>query len=691
MKKLIFLLAVIFLLSTNAYSNGVAIVNANTGIYFKLLTSNVFVSVEGQISITRTTLEFKNTLLTDTMTKFAFPLPDGASATGLRWLISGVWRQAAITPNPQDTTLPGGNMNTNLRTHLGTTPLFFGIPQRIKRDSVLVVELTYVQLLPYSFGNVSYIYPNDYHLIQTAILSIQRLDFYINSPRTIDSLILQSTQPITNYYNYGDSGYIQSILGESQANQNYNIKYSLNLNQLGLYAYSTKLPVSQVPDTMGGFFTFIAEPNPGTTQQTIRKVFTLMIDRSGSMSGIKMDQAKQAATFIVNNLNEGDRFNLVDFDDVVSGFRTYHTLFTNQTRDSALIYINSLYARNNTSISGAFGFAVPQFLTSNDSTANIIIFLTDGQPTAGITDITQLLSYVHNLIITAETHIYLYCFGIGSDVNTQLLTPLSAQNSGLTEYLGTDDIYSRISNFYLKIRNPVLLSPTISFNPNNVIQVYPSPLPNLYKGQQMIVSGRYLQAGPVTVTLSGKAFNQNVSYQYTFNRIDSANVRYQFLTKIWAKQKIDNLLVQYYSLNPNSPEALAIKAQIIWLSVNYGVICPFTQFNGGVTFTPKEGNEKEFNFPGNYKLAGNYPNPFNPSTTIKFLVNKSLNKVVYLRIYNVLGKLVSEIPLMVGDKGVYKINWNANTDSRIAVSTGIYFYTIDFGDEILIGKMMLIK
>ena len=79
-----------------------------------------------------------------------------------------------------------------------------------------------------------------------------------------------------------------------------------------------------------------------------------MIDRSGSMSGIKMDQAKQAATFIVQNLNEGDKFNLVDFDDVVSAYRTTNVPYTNPTRDSALLYINSLYARNLTSISGAF-------------------------------------------------------------------------------------------------------------------------------------------------------------------------------------------------------------------------------------------------------------------------------------------------------------------------------------------------
>ena len=118
-----------------------------------------------------------------------------------------------------------------------------------------------------------------------------------------------------------------------------------------------------------------------------------------------MDQAKNAATFIVQNLNEGDKFNLIDFDDVINSFRPTHVSFTVQSRDSALIYINTLYARNTTSISGAFTIAVPQFTSSNDSTANIIIFLTDGQPTADITDITQLVQYIDNLITSSERKI----------------------------------------------------------------------------------------------------------------------------------------------------------------------------------------------------------------------------------------------------------------------------------------------
>jgi len=55
-------------------------------------------------------------------------------------------------------------------------------------------------------------------------------------------------------------------------------------------------------------------------------------------------------------------------------FRPTHVPFTVQSRDSALIYINALYARNNTSISGAFATAVPQFTSSNDSTANYYHF-----------------------------------------------------------------------------------------------------------------------------------------------------------------------------------------------------------------------------------------------------------------------------------------------------------------------------
>lgn len=670
------------------YSNGVSIVNAATGVYLKLTQSNVLVNCESQVSVVTGTQYFLNNLGTDQNIKYAFPLPEGASAIGLRWKINGTWYIAQINPNSQDTGLPGGNMNANLRTHLGSTPLFFTIPQTVKKDSVLIIELKYVKLLPYSFGNVNFAFPNDYHLIQSAILNSQVLDFNLSSPRTIDSIRLLSTQPITEFSNNGNTAHIRSELNEAAANQNYSLKYSLNLNQLGLYSYSTKIPQNQLPDSLGGFFTFIAEPDPGSNQ-VIKKTFTLIVDRSGSMSGNKIIQARNASKFIVENLNDGDKFNIVDFSDNVLSFRNGHVNYTNGSRDSALAYINTFIASGGTNISGAFSTAVPQFNTASDSTANIIIFFTDGQATSGITNTTQLLAHVRNLIVSTETNIFLYCFGIGSDVNVQLLTLLGSQNNGLAEFLGNDELYSRITDFYLRIRNPVLLSPSISFSPANVIEVYPSPLPNLYKGQQMIVSGRYLQAGQVTVTLSGYAFNHPVSYQYSFNRIDSADSRYQFLTKIWAKQKIEYLLILYYALNPNDPAAIALKNQIIQLSIAYGVLSPFTSY-GSITGTPEAGNEISVNAE-TYVLSGNYPNPFNPSTTIRLKVNKNIFNTGYIRIYNTLGQLVKVIEFRINGKGNYEILWNGELISGKKAPSGVYFYVVDIGDVLLSSKMILMK
>lgn len=685
MKKIFYLLLSLLFIS-NAYSNGVGVVNASLGTYLKLTGTKIETSVQLQISITKTSQLFLNNLGSDKTVAYAFPLPDGASGIGLKWKLNGEWHTAPISPTPQDTTLPGGNMNTNLRTYLGAKPMFFTIPDQVKRDSTLIVEMTYVQFLKYDFGSVFYNYQNDYRLIQNQTVEYQELAFNLSSPRTIDSIRLVSSNPLTMIINNGNNAAVISNQYSAVPSVDFKIKYSLNLNELGLYSYSTMIPDSLLPDTLGGFFMFIAEPNPGTTADIIKKVFTLVLDRSGSMSGTKIIQAKNAASFIVNNLNAGDKFNIIDFETNVYQFRSRHVLYTPQSRDSALQYVANISAGGSTNISGAFSTAVPQFNAANDSTANIIIFLTDGMPTVGITERTALLSHVHSLITSTETEIFLYSFGIGTDVDQQLLTLMSSQNNGYAEFLLNDELESRITNFYLRIKNPVLLSPTVAFSSQNINNVYPNPLPNLYIGQQMIVAGRYTEAGPLTVTLSGRAFNQPVSYQYSFNRNDSADTRYQFLTKVWAKQKIENLLIQYYSLNPISPEAIALKQQIINLSIAYGVISPFTSFGNPNAITGPEETINENSIPGDYKLLSNYPNPFNPQTTIKFIVDKNISGIALIKIYNSAGILVDIAELFINGKGVYQFVWKAEK-----FSSGVYFYSVDFGDEILFSKMLLLK
>jgi len=697
MKKTFLFISLLFCpFFSSLLANGVMVVDAENEIYLTLQSSLVLVNVENQVAVITTIQSFKNNLGTDTKIKYAFAMPEDGSATELKWQVHGIWYKANFKPGPQDTTLPGGGgqIHPDLLNYLGSTPLYFNIEDSLKADSVITVQLTYVQLLKYEFGTVKFEYPNDYHLIQQEPITAQELLFKLISARTIDSLSLlnHNAQEVLNT---GDSARIHFTIFEQPADKNYIVHYSLNPEELGLFGMSTMLPDSLVPDSLQrGFFLFAAEPNPQDASNIINKVFTLIIDRSGSMYGDKMVQAKNAAGFIVENLNEGDKFNIIDFDDVITPFRETHIPFNEDNKIAALNYISTLEARGLTNISGAFGTAISQFSTTNDSTANIIIFLTDGQATAGVTSTSAILEYVNNLVSERDTTLTIFNFGIGLDVNYQLLTLLAADHNGLTEFLGRDELFERITSFYLKIRNPVLLNTKVEFQPFTIVETYPNPLPNLYKGQQLLVSGRYTEAAPVTVNLSGTAFGQPVSYNYQLSLSDSSIEKNRFLTKIWAKLKIENLLVQYYSLNEESAEAEALKDQIIDISIKFGVLSPFTNLSGdpgGPSSISEKIDKTNPMQKYDFELVGNFPNPFNPGTKIIFKVNKAVQDIAVIRIYNMLGELIKEYKIYIGGIGQYEAYWNGITESGVTAPSGNYIYVVSLGNTVLSGKMNLLK
>ena len=671
-------------------ANGVAIIDAENGTCLNLVNSEVDVNVESQVAIITSTQTFHNTFSGSRIVKYGFPLPGSANATSLRWKINGAWYEASFEPTPQDTTAPGpgGSINQNLKSYLGDTPIYFDIEEAVKADSSLIVKISYVQLLPYEFGNVDFIYKNNYSNIQSAILDKQEINFQLISPRTIDSLKMLSMHDNITIMNDGNSATLQSITLEKAATNDYHIQYCLSPNELGLFSFSTMLPFDKTPDDYGGFFVYIAEPDLSEATGVINKYFTIIIDRSGSMYGDKMTQAKNAASFIVENLNEGDWFNIVDFASDAKSMSKFHVEFNQSNQNTALEYIDGIVPSGGTNISSAFDSAAAQFSKAGDNTANIIIFLTDGQATQGITNTDQLITHVNQTIAEVDTTINIYSFGIGSDVQKNVLTAISTENNGFAEFLENDVLEERLTNFYLKIRNPVLLNTSMSFSSPVITETYPDPLPNLYKGQQMIVSGRYTEAVPVDVNLKGKAFGEDILYNYALNLADSTVPQYQFLPKIWAKLKIEHLLIEYYLLDEETAEAEEIKDEIIDVSLSYGVISPFTSFGDATDVEKQVENVKPIR---EFQLLGNYPNPFNPSTTIQFKVNKPLNRVVTVKIFDTLGRLVRTLSILVTRPGQYEIQWDGKMENGIMAASGNYFYLIDFGEAILAGKMQLLK
>ncbi len=703
MKKILLpfaLLIVVF--ASRAFANGVGVVDATTGEYVWLVSSRVEVSVENQVALVTARHVFRNQFFSDIRLKYAFPMPDGASATGLRWQMDGVWYQANFAAAEADTTLPGSgsSIHPDLLRYLGPSPLFFDIEQKLARDALITVEITYVQLLPYEFGNVEFTYPNEYESIQSRPLDEQSFDFVLNSGRTILDLDLLSHSS-TSTFNNGASAVVRASLTESRADRDYHVRYTINPEELGLFDFSTQWPDSLGVDNLGdGFFLFVAEPDPSENNEAVDKVFTLIVDRSGSMTGNKIIQARNAASFIVNNLNQGDRFNIVDFSDNVASFREIHVPYNGINREAALDYIAGFRAQGSTNISGAFGTAIPQFAATNDSTANIIVFLTDGKPTIGLTNPDDILLHVRELKTEHATEPLIFTFGVGPDVNRQLLTRLATENDGLVEFLGSAELETRITQFYEKIRNPVVLGTQIAFSLPTIAEVYPDPLPNLYKGQQMIVSGRYNEPVPVEVTLSGTAFGQPVDFSYTLNLADSNATAYQFLPKIWAKLKIEHLYLRYLALDPFSAEASAVREEIVQTSLGYGVISPFTSFRGGTEEPEDPGDdtggatstEDEIDLPElEFEQLGNYPNPFRESTRIRFRLGQIAPQTVQVKIFDALGRLVRILTVRVAGPGEYEVVWDGRTLSGEPAPSGTYFYLVVLDDAVFGGKIALVR
>lgn len=689
MKKITIILA-FFFVCLSLFSNGVSVVDAVNGEFLELKSCVINTDITNQVSETKTELLFKNNSNETASTVFSFPLMEQASATNLRWFINDTWHEAVIAPGEQDSLPgnPGDDMYPYLEAHLGKTPLNFGIPDDVAAGDSLIVELTFVQLLDYQFGEVSYFYPADYELIQEAVLDTFSFHMNIVSDRIIEEINLNI---FTDYVqsNEGNTASLELNLSDTAVFDNIELTYTLSDVTESAISMSSLLSSEDVPDNHGdGFFLTLLEPDPTTSENVINKVFTLILDRSGSMEGTKITQAKNAASFIIENMNEGDMFNIVDFSSNVRALSSSHLPFNTENEALALNYVNHIFAEGATNISGALELAIPQFASASDSTANIIIFLTDGEATSGITDTDELVAFTGDMVDETETSINLFTFGIGPTVNAQLLTLLAFNNGGYAEFLGSGELEAVLTDFYLKIRNPVLLSPSINFIADDITEVYPNPLPNLYLGQQMLISGRYQQSTSVNPQLDGFAFGQPVNYSYDLVFSDSTNVENQFLTKIWANLKIKHLLIQYYSLDPDSYAAGLIRDEIIQISIDYGVISEFTSFSnetGSGNITAEE------NVAPIFEILGNYPNPFNPNTCIKFEVNRDIERIVLVNIYNSKGQLVQRIACEINGKGMYSVNWNGCDRNKVSVSSGVYFYSIDFGDVVRNAKMVLLK
>ena len=329
-----------------------------------------------------------------------------------------------------------------------------------------------------------------------------------------------------------------------------------------------------------GFFLLLASPQlEGKSADRPAKTAIFVLDRSGSMSGKKIEQGKEALKFVLNNLREGDTFNVIAYDSSVESFRPELQRYDEPTRKAALGFVEGIYAGGSTNIDGALTAALN--MIQDASRPSYIVFLTDGLPTAGETNEAKVIDHARQL---NKHRTRLITLGVGYDVNSRLLDRLSRSNYGQSEFSRPDEnLEVHVSRLYSRISAPVLTEVTVNFDleglrPEDgsaVNRVYPRDVHDLFEGEQLVLVGRYKKPGDAKVVVRGKLGQAEQKFDFPAKLVEkSGDESYAFVEKLWAVRRIGEIIDELDLKGKNEE----LVQELVNLSTKHGVLTPYTSF-----------------------------------------------------------------------------------------------------------------
>jgi Ca-activated chloride channel family protein len=566
---LLMIIAISSGLMSPAGADGIIIVDPPPGVDVRLDQSlaikyhHVDIQIKDQVATTRVDQVFVNDNPWTAEGTYIFPLPQGAAVSDFVMWVDGKAVHGEILEADEARTIYDDVVrrmkDPALLEYVGRKALkasVFPIPPGEERK----IELEYSQILPVENGLVHYIYP----------LSTERF-----SSRPLEDLVvraqIESREPLKAVYSSRHEVSIDreddyhALLGLEQSDvlpdRDFELFYTISSEKIGLNLLSFK------EEGQDGFFLLLAAPDVKVNEEEIVvKDIILVLDTSGSMQGEKMDQAKEAARYVLDHLNPLDRFAIVSFATTTRSFSP--SLEPAAQADKGKDFLDRLEAMGSTDINRAMIEAVG---LAEEVRPTTLIVLTDGLPTEGVTVTGAILD---NVARESPDNVRIFSFGVGDDVDTDLLDQISMDNGGASTYVRPgEEIDEEVSAFYRKVKMPVLSDLSLDWGDIIVDQVYPQRIPDLFAGSQLIMLGRYREGGPAKITLKGMVNQEERSYTYedlSFRKEGGDD----FIPRLWATRAVGYYLTQI-RLYGEKQEWID---SIVSLSTRYGIITPYTSF-----------------------------------------------------------------------------------------------------------------
>jgi Ca-activated chloride channel family protein len=323
-------------------------------------------------------------------------------------------------------------------------------------------------------------------------------------------------------------------------------------------------------DNEDGYFMLTLSPGRAQGTPNPRDV-AVVVDTSGSMSGEKMEQARQALHRLLGTLNATDRFRLIAFSNRVEAQRPEWTTATRAAVDEARGWVDRLSAGGGTNISGALDDA---FRTAaGEGRLHMVIFITDGLPTIGETDPDRIAARLE----AARREARIFTFGVGYDLHTYLLERMATAGRGAVDYVEPGaDVEEAVGSLAAKISHPVLVDLAFAGSPARLKDLHPGRLPDLFAGEELVVFGRYeVPAGQAAGELSIAGMRSGRREQFA-SRVDfpAHAASGDYIPGLWAARKIGELM-RTIRVEGETPQRVA---EVRDLALRYGLLTEYTSY-----------------------------------------------------------------------------------------------------------------
>lgn len=564
--RVLYVLALAIFALLPASADGILVpVHQPTGDVFTVKYHYVDVFIEGQAATTKVDQMFHNETSVEEEGTYVFPLPKGATIHKFSMFIGEKEQQGRILDRNEARQLYESIVRRRkdpaLLEYIDRNT-FQARVYPIPPNGDKRIRLEYTEVVPKTGEQCRYVYP-----LSTERFSAKPLDDVRITIRLKANVSISNIYSPSHIVNVEQQSPREALVTWSAKNvkpdQDLVLYYSLGNQDM-------PLDVMAFNDGKGkGYFMLIATPQLAEESAVLPKNVVFVLDRTGSMAGEKIVQAKDALKYCLKSLKTNDRFNLITYNETSDPLWDSLKPASKANVESALKAIDKVDASGGTNLNQALIDALKMY--PEQGNANFVVFLTDGLPTVGEQNTETIL---YNAKSANKAKVRIFAFGVGYDVNAHLLDLVAEQSGGQSEYvLPNESIEAKVSSFYKRIGQPVLTDVQIKANGVHISEMYPvSPLPDMFRGTQLIVLGRYQGSGRTTFTLSGKTTKGSRSWDRQVS-MPLHDTERDFIPQIWAARKIGYLLDQVRLHRTDE-----LIKEIVQLSKEWGIPTEFTSF-----------------------------------------------------------------------------------------------------------------